>query len=326
MPDVSVIVPTRDRCRRLSRTLQSVLWQRGVEMEVIVVDDGSQDRTAEMLSGLADGRIRIVRNEIPLGESGARNRGIEEAEGTWIAFLDDDDFWAPEKLALQLDALRVAGCHWVYGGDVAVDEDLSILHGAPPPPPDQVLRDLVRYNSVPAGASNVVVHSAVLSQVGRFDPGLRRTADWDMWLRLAGIGPPAWVPSPLVANCVHPGNMSRDMAVMFTELPLIADRYGLTVDRARHYRWAAWNCLIDGQRKGAVRYYYRAIVAGDLGSIGRAILALAYPTYGVGRSSRSAHAAERDTWTSRAHAWLNVLSAQLERDAPLTGELPPVKP
>ena len=104
------------------------------------------------------------------------------------------------------------------------------------------------HNSVPSGASNVIVSSKLLSRVGPFDPGLKRTADWDMWLRLAREGPPAWVRRPLVANCIHSANMSRDMTVMFQELEVLARRHGIPVDRARHYRWAAWGALGEGRR------------------------------------------------------------------------------
>ena len=136
------------------------------------------------------------------------------------------------------------------------------------------MESLQRHNSVPASASNVIASSKLLSRVGPFDAGLRRTADWDMWLRLARIGPPAWVCAPLVAICIHPGNMSRDMPVMFRELEVLARRYGIPVDRARHYRWAAWAALLDGHRREALRYYARAVGAGDLRSVGRAAVAL----------------------------------------------------
>ena len=125
---------------------------------------------------------------------------------------------------------------------------------------------------MPAGASNVIVSSRLLAEVGPFDGGLRRTADWDMWLRLARHGPPAWVRSPLVANCIHGTNMFKDMTILFQELDVLARRHQIPVDRARHYRWAAWHALVDGQRWKALRYYGGAIRQGDLRSIGRARL------------------------------------------------------
>jgi glycosyltransferase involved in cell wall biosynthesis len=299
---ISVVIPTRDRCARLCMALRSALAQRNVELEVIVVDDGSRDDTSGMILRLGDSRVRVVRNDSPEGESGARNRGLAGARGTWIAFLDDDDLWAPDKLERQLRALKDSRRDWVYGGDVVVDDQLRILHGAPPPSPDELIALLPRYNAVPAGASNVIAASELLASVGPFDCGLRRTADWDMWLRLARVGPPACVRRPLVANCAHGGNMSRDMPVMLQELNTLADRYGIPVDRARHYRWAAWTALINAERWQAVRYYAGAIAAGDLGSAGRAAVAL------IGARYSPSPTAEGDLWRTEAHAWLEELS------------------
>ncbi len=180
--------------------------------------------------------------------------------------------------------------------------DHRILGGAPPPPPEQVMASLRYHNSVPSGASNVVVSSKLLSRVGPFDPGLKRTADWDMWLRLAREGPPAWVRRPLVANCIHSANMSRDMTVMFQELEVLARRHGIPVDRARHYRWAAWGARGEGRRWEALRYYGEAIAAGDLRSIGRAAIALLAPM-GAGAGIE-----KTDAWTTDARTWIDELA------------------
>jgi len=307
-PDVSVIIPTRDRRGRLAIALRSALAQRDVAVEILVVDDGSQDGTTAMVEGLGEGRIRVLRNETPLGESGARNRGIAAARGAWVAFLDDDDLWAPDKLRLQLSAMSGAAREWAYAGEVTVDDDLRVVDGAPPPSPEAVLSSLVRHNSVPAGASNVIVGASLLSRAGRFDPGLRRTADWDMWLRLARDGPPACVPRPLVAIRTHPGNVSRDMQSMFLELDIMARRHKVPVDRARHYRWAAWNARLDGRRWQALRCYAGAIAAGDVRSMGRAAVALA-------RRFPSPARAPDDAWTDEARAWIETLAPPVEVSA-----------
>jgi glycosyltransferase involved in cell wall biosynthesis len=301
---VSVIIPTHDRCARLRLALRSALAQQGVDLEVIVVDDGSSDGTGASVEGLEDPRVRLVRNEVAMGESLARNRGISEAARAWVAFLDDDDLWAPDKLASQLDALRTTGRAWAYGGEVVVDEDLEVLSGSPPPTPEQVASALVRYNAVPGSASNVVVASELLARVGGFDPGLRRTADWDLWLRLSRESLPAVVDRPVMAICIHPGNMSRDMDVMFRELDIIAARYGILVDRARHHRWAAWTSLLDGRRADAFHHYVRAAAAGDPMSVIRALATLG-PSHRSSRSSgTSTGEAPRDAWIEQARTWL----------------------
>ena len=152
--DVSVIVPTRNRRTLLTMTLRSVLRQRDVGFEVIVVDEGSTDDTAEFLAALDDPRVRVIRHDDALGLSAARNRGAAEARGDWLAFIDDDDLWAPDKLARQLRAAEDAGCDWVYTGAVNI-EGRRIVHGRPPLPPDETVATLPRYNAIPGGASNV---------------------------------------------------------------------------------------------------------------------------------------------------------------------------
>ena len=123
--DVSVVIPTRDRPEMLALTLRSVLGQERVDVEVLVVDDGTGPGTAALLERIGDERLHLLRNTGPPGVSGARNSGIAAAKGNWIAFLDDDDLWAPGKLATQLAAAAAIGATWVYAGHVTVDESLE---------------------------------------------------------------------------------------------------------------------------------------------------------------------------------------------------------
>src|SRR2546423_14232984 len=106
MPTVSVVVPTHNRSRMLIQTLDSVCRQRDVEVEIVVVNDGSIDETLDAIARLGDARIRVLDESPPAGVSAARNRGIQSAAGDWIAFLDDDDLWSPDKLRNQLAAAR----------------------------------------------------------------------------------------------------------------------------------------------------------------------------------------------------------------------------
>jgi glycosyltransferase involved in cell wall biosynthesis len=307
VPDVSVVVPTRDRCQKLSLALRSALGQHHVDLEVVVVDDGSTDATERVVSDLRDARIRFVRLAEPGGVSNARNAGVAMARGRWIGFLDDDDVWAPTKLARQLDVMESSGRVWSYAGDVMVDVDLNILAGAPPPSPDEVMRSLERHNSVPAGASNVIVHRDALSTVGPFDPSLTNGEDWDMWIRLGRLGPPEGVCRPLVAISYHDGNASHDMAAMLQQLDVVAARYGIRVDRARHFRWAAWRALVEGHRGHAAARYARAAAAGDVSSLARATVALVAPTYAIRRARPPDAIPGRNAWIAEARTWLDAL-------------------
>src|ERR687891_190196 len=114
MPEVSVIVPTHNRRALLLLTLRSILLQSDVDLELIVVDDGSIDGTGTAVEQLADSRARVVRNEVAQGVSAARDRGRAETTGDWIAFCDDDDLWAPTKLRSQLRAAEATRRDWAY--------------------------------------------------------------------------------------------------------------------------------------------------------------------------------------------------------------------
>ena len=256
--EVSVVIPTHDRSGLLQLALLSVLDQRDVDLEVIVVDDGSSDDTPQVVGRIDDSRVRLVRHDAPLGVSAARNRGIAEARGRWVAFLDDDDIWAPDKLLLQLRALGETGRAWSYTGAVNITLDHRIIGGSPPLPPEEVVEGLPRTNLVPAGCSAPLVLAEALAETGGFDGTYHHFADWDLWIRLARAGPPAWTPGPLVGYRIHPGNASVDTDGMVSELDIIEERYGGPVDRAAFYRHVARVSRRINRQGRAIGYYLRA--------------------------------------------------------------------
>jgi glycosyltransferase involved in cell wall biosynthesis len=304
MPLVSVIVPTHNRARLLERTLRSILAQDVRDLEVIVVDDGSTDETRVM--AVADPRVIVVHNPAPAGVSAARNAGIARARGTWVAFCDDDDLWSPAKLSRQLSAAEAAHADWAYTGDVNVDDQLRVLSGGPPLDPEAVAATLPRWNPLSSGGSNVVVRSRVLSAVGGFNPELRRTEDWDLWIRIARVGLPACVRAPLVAYRFHAGNVMADPAATVAEARRIADRYGLPVDITAMHRRAAWAALRGGRRLVAARHYVRAAARGDVRSIGRAGVALFHPA--VGSDRLFAFLGRDRDWIAQAEGWLKAFA------------------
>jgi glycosyltransferase involved in cell wall biosynthesis len=282
MAEVSVIIPTRNRRRLLSRTLASVLDQRAVDLEVIVVDDCSTDDTAAALRHWPDRRVRMVRQQQRSGVSSARNRGIAESRGEWVAFLDDDDVWAPDKLLRQLRAAQASSSGWVYGGWAVVTPELSILSIPDLPSPEVACRLLPLRNTIATGASNVLVHQGLLTRAGKFDPDLRHMSDWDMWIRLGQLGMPAAVAEPIVGYVMHPANASTDSDDAPREMMIIERRYRSlrtrpTVDRVAVYKWMAWHHLRAGRKGKAVQAYARAVACGDVRSIGRAMLGLVRP-------------------------------------------------
>jgi len=306
MSSVSVVVPTHNRSELLAVTLRSVLRQRDVDLEVIVIDEASTDDTAATLEGLGDSRLRFVRHRTPLGVSTARNRGTAEARGEWVAFTDDDDLWAPDKLARQLHAAQVAGRDWAYTGSVNIAEGFRIIHGSPPLPSEQVMATLPRYNTIPGGGSNVVVRRRTLLRAGPFDVRLRNTEDWEMWIRLAKAGPPAWVRSPLMAKRVHSSNSSLDTAEIVRGARLIQELHHTTLDWGRLHRWLAESCLRNGQRGAAIGQLGRAALHGQAGNVARDLKVIMLRR--VNRGSAAQPVKNIDpTWMDEAVGWLSEL-------------------
>jgi glycosyltransferase involved in cell wall biosynthesis len=307
-PEISVVIPTSGRVEFLATAVRTALNQRGVSLEVIVVDDSSTDATKTWVRRRADPRLRLVVHGARQGVSVARNSGIRAGRGQWIAFLDDDDVWAGDKLVSQLTAAVGSGRQWAYTGDVHVDNQLRLLGGGPPLSPQAAVAALASYNTLASGGSSVLVRADLLATVGGFDAGLRRTEDWDMWLRLAANGPPACVARPLVAYRHHAGNADLDVRPMLGEPRILERRYGIKVDHAAMLRRAAWTCLLAGERAKAAGYYLRATSRGDLRSLGRAAVALTTPAAGseeVFRLIKWTPAARR--WAEPAEGWLAEL-------------------
>lgn len=183
---VSIVLPTRNRTHVLGRALHSVLAQTVEDFEVLVVDEGSTDDTADVLATIPDRRVRSVRLDDNVGVSRARNVALALARGQWIAFLDDDDEWAPTYLERQLEvAASRPDAEVIYcrarrrndrtGEDVGV-APTAIRNGS-------VFRYLVsRWNP---GMSCTMVRRSRLLAVGGFDEQLRVVEDCDLWLRLA---------------------------------------------------------------------------------------------------------------------------------------------
>ncbi len=184
----------------------SVLRQTGVTVEVIIVDDGS----AQPVTAPDDSRASVIRNDESTGVSRARNTGINRAKYEWVAFLDDDDFWAPTKLVEQLAAIALADAKWCVTGAVLVDLELQeTAVTLPKPQASEIGSSLCNYNAVPGGGSGVVVERSLLAEIGGFDENLSMVADWEMWHRIAHRHPCAIVQRPLVAYTVHDMSMTR---------------------------------------------------------------------------------------------------------------------
>ena len=267
-PEVSVVIPTRNRAGLLERTLRAALRQEDVEFEVVVVDDASTDDTTQRVTPLSDGRVGLVRHDERRGTSEARNSGIAAAKGDWIAFLDHDDLWPPHKLRTQLEAADREGATFVYSGAVRVNEELEIVHvDDAVVEPGELLPALLRANAIPGGGSSAMAKASLVDQAGDFDPRLQLLEDWDMWIRLAARGSAAAVQEPLVAYLVYGGNvvlaepfdLDRELDHLATKHESLMASFGAHVNGMEAYRWVAWTRWRARQRRAALRAYAHGV-------------------------------------------------------------------
>ena len=212
MPRVSVVIPTYNRARTIGRAVDSALAQTYADLEVIVVDDGSTDDTQQVLARYGDA-IRVLYQENQERRV-ARNNGIRHACGEYIAFLDSDDLWLPNKLRRQVALLdRHPEVGLVYGQMFPIDPD-GTWHLRPTrctgwgqPGPAMIFEQLVMRNLIPT--PTVVARKACFDHVGGFDPSLTCSEDWDLWLRIAVHYEIAFMPEPLAGATFYPDIPTR---------------------------------------------------------------------------------------------------------------------
>lgn len=180
-PAVSVVIPAYNSAEFINGTIETALDQTYAPLEVIVVDDGSRDDTVAVVRTRFGDRVRVIQQE-NAGPSAARNHGIREAQGDWIALLDSDDLWFPEKLGRQVERIAegVGLVHCFNRNDLPVHQ---------PEEGQEVTFDaLLRRNYI--GTSTTVLLKAAWEQVGGFDEDRRLLGaeDYNMWLRIAAAG------------------------------------------------------------------------------------------------------------------------------------------
>lgn len=215
MPNVSVIIPAYNQGHYLGEAVRSVLDQTYQDFEIIIVDDGSTDNTADVAKSFSDPRVRYFHQKNG-GLSAARNTGIRNATGEYITYLDSDDLFLPEKFSLLVTKLESEPeLGFVAGQAILIDENgqsLDLIFDK------QIPRDpaqLLLHNPLHVGS--VMVRREWQARVGFFDETLRSYEDWDMWLRLARAGcKMGWVDQPVSLYRFHQAQMTRDGQQMTT--------------------------------------------------------------------------------------------------------------
>lgn len=222
---VTVVIPTHNRAQVLCQTLESIAAQEDASIEIVVVDDASTDETPEVLSQFP--QISVIRNDQPTEQRKARNDGAKLAGTPWLAFCDDDDLWAPNKLRRQLDAAKARGASWCTASALYIDERLRPLGGHRLSDPDDVDRRIPVQNVVPGGGSGVLVSKALFDEVGGFREDAKYVEDWDLWIRLSRAGVVACVDELLVAQRKWPRSYShKDLAGQNQAFEDTVRRYG----------------------------------------------------------------------------------------------------
>lgn len=224
---ISVIIPAYNAEAYIARAIDSCLQQTEPPHEIIVADDGSTDRTAEVAERYAD-RVQVVKLRKNCGLPVARNRAVEASTGDWLAFLDADDWFFSRKLQLQRryveenpNAMLVYSGHRVVFSDGSEGDQMFI------PPSD--LHWQLRYRC-PFHVCSVILRRDAFDVVGGFNPGYRRGEDWDLWLRIAErftTAAFAAVPESLVAYLQTPGSLSSNALAMYEVRATIIDNRSL---------------------------------------------------------------------------------------------------
>ncbi|UCC69155.1 MAG: glycosyltransferase family 2 protein [Armatimonadota bacterium] len=212
-PRVSVIVPVYNRARAVQAAAASVLDQSYQDFELILVDDGSTDDSGRVIDELArqqPERIRCSHQE-NAGVAAARNQGISLSRGEYICFLDSDDEWLPEKLAVQVDFMdrhKEIGLSYVWA--LVVDEAGKVVGREGRRAGRNAYRKLFYLNPI-APTSGTMLRREVLEEVGLFDPDLRTRQDWDLWFRIARRYPVREIPQFLVRYQSSESGISADL-------------------------------------------------------------------------------------------------------------------
>lgn len=177
---VSIIMPSYNTGRFLSETIRSVLAQTYTNWELLLVDDASTDNTDEVVMAfLTDSRIRYIKNETNRGAAVSRNRALREAKGKWIAFLDSDDLWMPDKLEKQIAFMTENGYHFSYTNYIEIDEE-SRPNGKSVTGPKRISKHGM-YNYCWMGCLTVMYDAETVGLIQIAD--IKKNNDYAMWLK-----------------------------------------------------------------------------------------------------------------------------------------------
>jgi glycosyltransferase involved in cell wall biosynthesis len=274
MPKVSVVIPAYNAIKYLPETVERVLKQTFTDFEVLIINDGSSDNIVAWTSGILDPRVKLISQQNQ-GVSVARNTGIAQAQGEYIAFLDADDLWEPTKLEKQVHCLEHNQSIGLVHTWMAVIDQQSKPTGRvmTSNAEGEVWKQLVEKNTV--ACSSVMLRRCCFETVGVFLPRDEcpvDVEDWEMWIRVASCYAFAVIKEPLMLYRQHPNNTSKNWQSIEQAYRIVIERAFNSVPsellylKNRSYGHAnlrlAWKCLqsIDRDYKKAIHFRQQAII------------------------------------------------------------------
>jgi len=267
---ISIVIPTKNRLESLKKALSSVYEQTYKNLEIIIIDDGSTDETPEFLIKEQNlGKITFYRNEVSVGGGEARNIGIKQAKGDFIAFLDDDDVWFPTKLEKQLPLFVNPLVGIVYSGLELYFTDFNIRYESLPSIEGYIYNEMLIENRI--GGTVSIILRAEIAKKYLFDSSMPARQDYDLWLRICKNWNVRVVREPLVL--VYAGNTKRitsDVSNYEIAIEKINSKYYEEIntlhEKNKKRRRAEQTFFLGSQSikanniKSAKKYYFRSLL------------------------------------------------------------------
>ena len=225
---ISVVIPTYNRAYCIENAIQSVLSQTYSNIEVIVIDDASDDATTQVVEKITDSRVRYYLREENHGAAVARNLGVYYARGSYIAFHDSDDLWLPDKLEKQMQLYeKNLGYGLVYGRyTMKLDSRNEIMvpdRGEPDDLSGNIFASLLVKNTI--GAPTILMRKEVFEKVGGFDEDMRCLEDWDFVLKVSKSYEIGFLPEVVMQASTTQGGLSSDVSGYFQNRLYLLRKY-----------------------------------------------------------------------------------------------------
>lgn len=258
---ISVIIPSYNREKTIKKSIDSVLNQTITDLEVIVVDDGSTDNTENKVKSIRDSRLRYIKLKRNCGACVARNRGIKESKGNYIAFQDSDDIWAIDKLEKQLSLMIATNADMVYCGMHRYVNNKKKYYPSDQKPGEELtLRALLSKNKI--STQSILIKKDV-AEITMFDPTFKRLQDWDFSIRvLLGGYNIKYLAEPLIDAVVQNDSITVNICAESSYLHFVKKYkcyYEMYPDSLSEVYYTVGVNLIGNDKNKARRYFMKSL-------------------------------------------------------------------